>query len=194
MWGTVETQGGLSSPSHRGDRELARHIDDVGEASSATARLEALATEHPLIMEKAGWTQSGEARSRPHGHARRTRRPGQGRSISQVRLSERLERKYRQRSNMRGAAHRCLRVGLFEATITGVTTESGSKPEKDKRATRDARTRFGETIAIGTLPVSICDRGQDDFGETSCTCHSRRPCCSTVIGAGDVEDDTPWDW
>jgi N12 class adenine-specific DNA methylase len=193
MWGTVERKAAFIAQVTRGDRELARHIDDVGEASLSYGEVKALATGNPLIMEKAGVdSEVAKLERLAHGHAAEQRRlaktiAASGPSIERLeRNIAKIEHALARRTDVSGEA--------FRATITGVTTDKRVEAgERIKAALVDARRRFGETIAIGTIAgLDLVIGVKDDFGETELhLSFPDAPVGSTVIAGRDVEDEHP---
>ena len=167
MWGTVERKATFIAQVTRGDRELARHIDDVGETSLSYGEVKALATGNPLIMEKAGVdSEVAKLERLAHGHAAEQRRlaktiAASGPTIERLeRTIAKIERALERRTDVSGEA--------FRATITGVTTDKRVEAgERIKEALVDARRRFGQTIGIGTIAgLDLVVAVKDDFGET----------------------------
>jgi len=193
MWGTVERKAAFIAQVTRGDRELARHIDDVGEASLSYGEVKALATGNPLIMEKAGVdSEVAKLERLAHGHAAEQRRLAKtiatsGPNIERFERSiAKIERALELRTDVSGEA--------FRGTITGVTTDKRVEAgERIKDALLDARGRFGETIGIGTIAgLDLVIAVKDDFGETELhLLFPEAPVGATVIAGRDVERENP---
>jgi hypothetical protein len=144
-------------------------------------------------MEKAGVdSEVAKLERLAHGHAAEQRRLAKTISASGPTV-ERLERNIAKiehalarRTDVSGEA--------FRATITGVTTEKRVEAgERIKDALVDARRRFGETIAIGTIAgLDLVILVKDDFGETELhLSFPDAPVGSTVIAVRDVEREHP---
>jgi hypothetical protein len=151
MWGTVERKAAFIAQVTRGDRELARQVDDVSEQSLSYGEVKALATGNPLIMERAGIDSEVAKLERiAKAHANEQRRmtkliASAPREIERLEHDiAKIERALDLREDISGDA--------FRATITGMTCEKRADAgERIKGALVDASHRVGETVAIGSL-------------------------------------------
>ncbi len=193
MWGTVERKAAFIDQVTRGDTELARQVDDVGEASLSYGEVKALATGNPLIMEKAGVdSEVAKLERLAHAHASDQRRLAKtiatsGPAIERLeRDMGTIERALELRADMSGDA--------FRATITGVATEKRVEAgERIKEALGDARRRFGQTIGIGNLAgLDLVIAVKGELGETELHLQfPDAPVGPTVIAATDIEHEHP---
>ena len=193
MWGTVERKAAFIAQVTRGDSELARQLDDVGEASLSYGEVKALATGNPLIMEKAGVDSEVAKLERiAHAHANEQRRLAKtiatsGPAIERLEHNiSRIERALDLREDISGDA--------FRATITGVTTDKRVEAgERIKEALVEARRRFGQTIGIGNLAgLDLVIAVESDLGETELhLLFPDAPVGATVIAATEIERRTP---
>ena len=194
MWGTVERKAAFIAQVTRGDTELARQLDDVGEQSLSYGEVKALATGNPADHGEGGCRlRSGQART-PGGTptlptSAAWRRPSPALGQPSERLEHEidlLEAALERREDISGEA--------FTATITGVTcdkrTEAG---ERIKEALFDARHRFGQTMTIGHLAgfdLAVAVKG--DAGETELHLHFPEvPIRPVIIGAADIDQEHP---
>jgi N12 class adenine-specific DNA methylase len=193
MWGTVERKAAFISQVTRGDHELARHIDDVGEVSLSYGEVKALATGNPLIMEKAGVdSEVAKLERLAHGHAAEQRRlvkliAASGPTIDRLEQTiTKIKRALELRTDISGDA--------FRATVTGVSTDKRVEAgTRIKEALFEARRRFGETIGIGNIAgLDLVVGVRDDFGETELhLSFPEAPVSSTVIAARDIGHENP---
>ena len=193
MWGTVERKAAFIAQVTRGDTELSRQLDDVGEQSLSYGEVKALATGNPLIMEKAGVdSEVAKLERLAAAHASDQRRlaktiasagPATERLEHEIDL---LEAALERRGDITGEA--------FTATVTGVTcgkrTDVG---ERIKAALSDARHRFGQSMTIGHLAgfdLAVAVKG--DAGETELHLHFPEvPIRPVIIGAADIDQEHP---
>ena len=152
MWGTVERKAAFIAQVTRGDSELARQLDDVGEASLSYGEVKALATGNPLIMEKAG-VDSEVAKLERIAHAHATRTASARQDDRHLGPGHRAPgTQHQPGSNGHWISETDISGDAFRATITGVTTDKRVEAgERIKEALVDARRRFGQTIGIGNL-------------------------------------------
>jgi hypothetical protein len=191
MWGTVERKASFIAQVTRGDKELARQVDDVSEQSLSYGEVKALATGNPLIMEKAG-VDSEVAKLERIAHAHATEQRRLAKTIASAPSAiERLEHDIAKiehalelRADIAGDA--------FKATITGVTCEKRADAgERIKEALIDARHRFGETIEIGNLAgLDLVISVKGELAETELHLQfPNAPVRPTVIATADIDHE-----
>jgi N12 class adenine-specific DNA methylase len=193
MWGTVERKAAFIAQVTRGDTELSRQLDDVGEQSLSYGEVKALATGNPLIMEKAGVdSEVAKLERLAAAHASDQRRltktiasagPATERLEHEINL---LEAALERREDITGEA--------FTATVTGVTCDKRTEVgERIKAALSDARHRFGQSMTIGHLAgfdLAVAVKG--DAGETELHLYFPEvPIRSVIIGAADIDQEHP---
>jgi hypothetical protein len=193
MWGTVERKAAFIAQVTRGDTELSRQLDDVGEQSLSYGEVKALATGNPLIMEKAGVdSEVAKLERLTAAHASDQRRlaktiasagPATERLEHEIDL---LEAALERREDITGEA--------FTATVTGVTYDKRTEVgERIKAALSDARHRFGQSMTIGHLAgfdLAVAVKG--DAGETELHLHFPEvPIRPVIIGAADIDQEHP---
>ena len=193
MWGTVERKAAFIAQVTRGDTELSRQLDDVGEQSLSYGEVKALATGNPLIMEKAGVdSEVAKLERLAAAHASDQRRlaktiasagPATERLKHEIDL---LEAALERREDITGEA--------FTATVTGVTCDKRTEVgERIKAALSDARHRFGQSMTIGHLAgfdLAVAVKG--DAGETELHLHFPEvPIRPVIIGAADIDQEHP---
>jgi len=193
MWGTVERKAAFIAQVTRGDKELARQVDDVSEASLSYGEVKALATGNPLIMEKAGVdSEVAKLERLAHAHANEQRRLAKtiASAPSAIERLEgdmtKIELALARRSDISGDA--------FSATITGVTTDKRIEAgERIKAALFDAHRRFGQTIMIGNLAgLDLAVSVVGELGETELHLgFPGAPVHPIAIAAADVSDEHP---
>lgn len=193
MWGTVERKAAFIAQVTRGDTELSRQLDDVGEQSLSYGEVKALATGNPLIMEKAGVdSEVAKLERLAAAHSSDQRRlaktiasagPATERLEHEIDL---LEAALKRREDITGEA--------FTATVTGVTCDKRTEVgERIKAALSDARHRFGQSMTIGHLAgfdLAVAVKG--DAGETELHLHFPEvPVRPVIIGAADIDQEHP---
>src|SRR5664280_623578 len=191
MWGTVERKAAFIAQVTRGDTELSRQLDDVGEQSLSYGEVKALATGNPLILEKAGVdSEVAKLERLAAAHASDQRRLAK--TIASAPLA--IERLQRDMAKIEHALE--LRADIagdaFKATITGVTCEKRADAgERIKEALVDARHRFGETIEIGNLAgLDLVIAVKGELAETELHLQfPDAPVRPTVIATTDVDHE-----
>ncbi|MHB8431583.1 MAG: helicase-related protein, partial [Acidimicrobiales bacterium] len=193
MWGTVERKAAFIAQVTRGDTELSRQLDDVGEQSLSYGEVKALATGNPLIMVKAGVdSEVAKLERLAAAHASDQRRLAKtiaGAGPATERLEHEidlLEAALKRREDITGEA--------FTATITDVTCDKRTEVgERIKEALSDARHRFGQSMNIGHLAgfdLAIAVKG--DAGETELHLFfPEAPIRPIIIAAADIDQEHP---
>jgi N12 class adenine-specific DNA methylase len=193
MWGTVERKAAFIAQVTRGDKELARQVDDVSEQSLSYGEVKALATGNPLIMEKAG-VDSEVAKLERIAHAHATEQRRLAKTITSApsaieRLEHdifKIEHALELRADVAG--------DTFKAIITGVACEKRADAgERIKEALGDARHRFGETIEIGNLAgLDLVIAVKGELAETELhLLFPDAPVRPTVIATTDIDHEHP---
>jgi N12 class adenine-specific DNA methylase len=151
MYQTLERKSQFIHQVSRGDRDIARTVDDVGEQTLSLAEVKALATGNPLIMEKAGVDNDVAKLDRlAHAHGAEQRRAAN----TIVDGTERIGALRPKLADLERAV--ALRTVItddaFAATIDGQRyTKRAEAADRLRAALVAARHRSGQTIPVGRL-------------------------------------------
>lgn len=151
MYQTLERKSRFINQVCRGELDIARTIDDVGEATLSLAEVKALSTGNPLIMEKAGIDNDVARLERlAASHAGETRRAakviadGDGRIARLLARLEPIEDALARRTSIAGDD--------FSATLDGQSfTKRTEAAAQLHAALAAARHRSGQLIPLGTM-------------------------------------------
>ena len=151
MYQTLERKSRFITQVCRGDTDIARTVDDIGEATLSLAQVKALSTGNPLIMEKAG-VDSDVARLERLAASHHTEQRRAAKVIADG--ADRLARLQGRLTLIQAAIARRTPIAgdEFSATIDGQHfTKRADAGPRLQAALATARHRSGQSIPLGAM-------------------------------------------